>query len=484
MAKFELPALPVGSQLESAKLHLYVTSVTVRNLTSKPIRLHRITGSWSEGTVTWNTRPNHDSTSLDSVQYSALNAGSWVTLDVPVSVVQGWYDNPSSNHGLLLKRDPDGYVSTGTTRYNSAYFASSERSTASQRPKLELTYSVEAGDWVTISRFQAETSAGAQGTFDTVSDRGTVTITGPDINPLPQADPFTATWTFHIADLNLDGWRGFDDSMTVEMEMKSDLANGTGNTELISQWANDTGKTAYWLVGPDDNMRINGDEVVTFTPRAVTYTLNGVTTRDGTFEGFLAADVHNLAGGNATIGGATIGGSGGTLHFPSRPAILEASAGGSVRYRLTNIGFRISTNAPTGGGDMDGDGLDDAWEREHFGSITVSDGAANEDQDGDGASDGDEYITGTDPSNPDSSCRMQYSGRRIRGRFDWDDVVVWPSVAGRVYDVQRSFDLLGGWETVHEGIVASPPQNEVTVPVDADTPSAIYRILVSWPTAP
>jgi hypothetical protein len=484
MVKFDLPSLPEGSTIESAKLHLYANSVTVQNLTSKPLRLHRITGSWTQTGVTWNNKPSFNSTTLDQTEFSALATG-WITLDVPVSVLEGWYAAPSSNHGLLLKRSTDsGSPGWTADRFNNVQFDSSESLTASRRPKLEIEYSVETGDWVTITKFQAETSAGHQGTFDTVSDRGTVTITGPEINPLAPSDPFTATWTFNITDLDLDGWRGNNDSMTVAMEMKTDLASGAGNTELLSQRAVDTAQTAYFTCGPDDSVRINGDEVVTFTPRAVSYSLNGQAPRDGTFEGFLTADVHNLTGGNATISGETIGGTGGTLALASRPAILAASAGGSVRYRLTNIGFRINANTPTGGGDMDGDGLDDAWEREHFGSITVSDGTVGNDRDGDGAPDGDEYITGSDPNDPDSACRMVYDGRRRHGRWDWGDVVSWPSVTGRVYDVQRSFDLLGDWETVLEGVVASPPQNEENVLVDQNAPSAIYRVLVNWPDAP
>jgi len=456
MVRFNLPSLPEGSVIESAKLRLYVKSVAVQNLASRPLQLHRITSSWTEGGVTWNSKPSFDGASLDSIQFSALSAGTWVTFDVPVNVVEGWYANPSSNYGLLLKRNPDGAPGSSALKKNNAEFTSSE-GTAAQRPKLEVTYSYApppSPGTVTISKFQAETSAGYQGTFDTVSDQGSVTITGPDINPLPQADPFTVTWTFNVA-LDLDGWRGNNDSMTVDMEIKSDLASGPGKTELMSQWGTDTAKTAYFVVGPGDGIRINGDEVVTFTPRAVTYSLNGGAAQNGTFAGFLSANVQNLTGGSATIGGETVGGIG-TVMLPSRPTALEASAGGVVRYRLTDISFQISTNAPVG--DIDSDG--------------------------DGAPDGDELVAGTDPNNPDSVCRADYGGRRRRGRFEWDDAVSWPSVAGREYDVQRSFDLTGGWETVLIGIAADPPRNEVTLPIDASTPSAVYRIVVHWPDAP
>ena len=107
MVKFGLPSLPVGSTIESVTLHVYVSDVAIQNLTSKPLQIHRITSSWTESGVTWNSKPSFNGTSLDSVQYSALSDGAWATFDVPVSVVEGWYANPSSNYGLLLKRNPD-----------------------------------------------------------------------------------------------------------------------------------------------------------------------------------------------------------------------------------------------------------------------------------------------------------------------------------------------------------------------------------------
>ncbi len=458
MVKFDLPSLPSGSLVDSAKLHVYLTNVTIQNLASKPLQMHRITSSWIEdgvGGVTWNSQPTYDSGALDSIEYSALSDGSWVTLDVPVSVVDAWIADPSSNHGLLLKRNPDGAPGSGAYRSNCADFASSEASNASQRPKLEITYSVLPGTHVTVTKFQAETTAGMQGTFDTVSDNGTVTITGPDINPLPKADPFVNTWTFTITGADLDGIGGANDTMTVDMELKSDLASSSGATELISNWAIDPAKTAYFLVGPTDVARISGDEVVTFTPGAVAYTLNGGGPLQGTFVGFQSAMVANLTGGNATISGETIGGGGGTVSLPSNPAVLEASAGTGIRYRLTDIGFRLSTTPPEGA-----------------------------DSDGDGALDSDEFIAGTDPGDPDSCCRVAYDGRVRSGRFFFDDVVSWPSVDGRVYDIQRSFDLLGGWDTVESGVTATPPRNDAELRIDPSTPHAVYRILVHWPDAP
>jgi len=52
-----------------------------------------------------------------------------------------------------------------------------------------------------------------------------------------------------------------------------------------------------------------------------------------------------------------------------------------------------------GGFDSDGDGMLDEWELVHFGNLFSS---PNTDTDNDGVTDGDEYVAGTNPNNPES----------------------------------------------------------------------------------
>ena len=75
-----------------------------------------------------------------------------------------------------------------------------------------------------------------------------------------------------------------------------------------------------------------------------------------------------------------------------------------VNYAVANIGqikhlFSWSVDVPVFI-DRDGDGIDDRWELEHFGSLDTADGES--DTDGDGLSDAQEYTLGTDPTNIDS----------------------------------------------------------------------------------
>ena len=73
------------------------------------------------------------------------------------------------------------------------------------------------------------------------------------------------------------------------------------------------------------------------------------------------------------------------------------------------------------------------------------------DQDGDGQSDADEYIAGTNPTNPASYFRMMQRTR---------DVVSWDAVSGRVYSVYWMTNLLSGFQCLESNI--SWPRNAFT----------------------
>ena len=57
-------------------------------------------------------------------------------------------------------------------------------------------------------------------------------------------------------------------------------------------------------------------------------------------------------------------------------------------------------------GDADGDGLEDSWEYTYFGSIAVADSSSS-DYDGDGYSDLGEYISGSDPIDPNNFFKIE-----------------------------------------------------------------------------
>jgi len=133
----DLSQLPDNATITDAKLYLYATGHHVSNLTSgggyksNASYLRRITTSWSESTVTWNTAP----TTVTNNQATLANSTA-VDQDYEVDVTNLIKDiqaNPTTSDGLMLGLVTEQY-------YAKMQFASSDHATSSMHPKLEITY--------------------------------------------------------------------------------------------------------------------------------------------------------------------------------------------------------------------------------------------------------------------------------------------------------------------------------------------------------
>jgi len=88
-----------------------------------------------------------------------------------------------------------------------------------------------------------------------------------------------------------------------------------------------------------------------------------------------------------------------------------------------------ATTAP----EVDADNLPDEWEIQYFGGISVANGGESEDFDGDGSSNYDEWLAGTDPANPNDLLEL----KPVIG-------VAWIGVSNRSYEIEYSDD---NWKT-------------------------------------
>ena len=126
-------------------------------------------------------------------------------------------------------------------------------------------------------------------------------------------------------------------------------------------------------------------------------------------------------------------------------ATIRLSAGGGVQ----GITEAVDEN------DSDANGIPDVWEIIQFGGVGIQGGAALDDPDHDGASNAQEYIAGTEPSDPASRplVHLQVSDGRVEVSFFAREA----EGAGyrgktRFYTLQRCLNLFGGiWENVPEG---------------------------------
>ncbi|SHK48895.1 Metallo-peptidase family M12 [Rubritalea squalenifaciens DSM 18772] len=98
------------------------------------------------------------------------------------------------------------------------------------------------------------------------------------------------------------------------------------------------------------------------------------------------------------------------------------SATAEVTVDVTNI---------TSGDDSDQDGLEDDWEVENFGSVTVAVG--DEDSDGDGLSNASEQVTGTNPTDADSDGDGYSDNVELVNGTDASDAQSVPAMAPLIY---------------------------------------------------
>lgn len=124
--------------------------------------------------------------------------------------------------------------------------------------------------------------------------------------------------------------------------------------------------------------------------------------------------------------------------------------------------------------DANGNGLPDAWEIAYFGSTNAINGGGTNDPDGDGQSNLEEYFAGTDPTNGADAFAVVDDTIPLTNNFFR---VLWASVAGRVYDVQKASAFTAGvWSNL--AIVAATPPVNAYYDTNIVDDSAFYRVIL------
>lgn len=132
----QLSAIPVNSNIVSAKLSLYAMDAAAWQHStlsgSNEAWIERITSSWDESTVTWNNQPTSTVTNRISLAQSTSATQNYLDIDV-TQLVQDMIDQPSTSYGFLIKLQTESY-------YRRMGFCSSDHTNSALRPKLVVTY--------------------------------------------------------------------------------------------------------------------------------------------------------------------------------------------------------------------------------------------------------------------------------------------------------------------------------------------------------
>lgn len=154
LMRFNLSAIPAGSTITSVTLRLYMSQTQSG---AQTVGLHRFSLAWTEGTAfafggagtaagigdsTWNyqsyptvswTTPGGVFAATASATRSVSGVGSytWSSTAALVADVQAWLNNPSSNHGWVIKGNEA--TPTSVKRFES-------REAAANKPILQVDY--------------------------------------------------------------------------------------------------------------------------------------------------------------------------------------------------------------------------------------------------------------------------------------------------------------------------------------------------------
>jgi len=100
LAKFDLSPVPVGMPIAQATLSLYLAGSCDTGNNSRPVTTYRITGDWSETSVTWSTQPGF----AEAYGSSSVSSRTFQRYSVDVTnLVRAWVNHTYANYGLMLR---------------------------------------------------------------------------------------------------------------------------------------------------------------------------------------------------------------------------------------------------------------------------------------------------------------------------------------------------------------------------------------------
>jgi hypothetical protein len=241
--RFDLSGLPSDSTITSATLRLRHAGGQDYPGQSRTTTFYRVTGSWSEASLTWNNRPGY-AEAVGSVS-TTYNLQDWVSLDV-TNLVRAWVSGSQPNYGLVAI-GPESTVGIYRIFFSSEDIRSPELQISyfpPQPPVLDLwpgtrtvkasttqpglTASIQVSDVTYGSLDWSATKVGSAAWLSLNNSSGNVTPTTPDdlvlnINPFGLA-PGIYTERVQVSS-NTPNVVGSPMTATISLEVFNHLSN-------------------------------------------------------------------------------------------------------------------------------------------------------------------------------------------------------------------------------------------------------------------
>lgn len=135
LARFDLSGIPAGMPIGQARLYLYLGSSQDSPGDSRVIAVYRVTSSWTEGSVTWSTKPG-----LSDMYYGLISIPHadyrWYSVDV-TTLVREWVNGQYTNYGVWIL----GNESPSNPNWRGFY---TREDSGGRRPYLYITYGTGA----------------------------------------------------------------------------------------------------------------------------------------------------------------------------------------------------------------------------------------------------------------------------------------------------------------------------------------------------
>ncbi|SHI03413.1 DNRLRE domain-containing protein [Clostridium grantii] len=209
---FELPTtLSSADMIIDAELCLWLNNDAS---TSRQVDAHKVTGSWSSSTITWNNKPAYSSKIEDYKLVQGV-AGNYFSWDV-TEIVKEWHST-GTNYGFMLKNHDE---STGYTEYRS-----SDTTIAGARPQIVLSYVNNSGlesYWTYHSQ-----SVGRAGTGFVNDYNGNLIFTHNDLSMNGNLMPVSINHVFNSNEKSTDIKYGFGWRTNLSQRIENQTIGGT-----------------------------------------------------------------------------------------------------------------------------------------------------------------------------------------------------------------------------------------------------------------